>query len=44
MDYIQQIPIEACGGNFMHHVLEPLTKERPKSDIILEYNHFLVAI
>jgi len=42
--YIQEIPVEACRSHFIHCILEPLMKERPKSDIILKYNYFLVAI
>jgi len=43
-EHLHKVPVEPCGGNFMHSITEPLVKERPKSDIVLKYNHFLVAI
>ena len=44
MDYVQQVPVKPSGCHFIHRKLESLVKERPKSDVILEYDHFLVAI
>jgi len=34
-DYIHKVPLDPCGSHFIHHIPEPLMKERPKSDIIL---------